>query len=78
MGKFPSNNGDCRDLLDKFFRSLIWKPPPHFGNSFLPYPTKPQLKEETDRRIPGYVTGYVRRFWQVRSPLELMWDGAHE
>ncbi|KAK3299058.1 ChaC-like protein-domain-containing protein [Chaetomium fimeti] len=31
------------------YGSLIWKPPPHFG---------------PDRRIPGWVTGYVRRFWQ--------------
>ncbi|KAF2468083.1 ChaC-domain-containing protein [Lindgomyces ingoldianus] len=30
------------------YRSLIWKPPPHY-----------------DQRIPGYIEGYVRRFWQT-------------
>jgi cation transport protein ChaC len=33
-------------------RSLIWKPPPHYGKHH--------------KRVPGYIEGYVRRFWQVR------------
>ncbi|KAH0143236.1 hypothetical protein KCU67_g13653, partial [Aureobasidium melanogenum] len=32
------------------YGSLIWKPPPHFV---------------PDLRVPGYVEGYVRRFWQA-------------
>lgn len=25
----------------------------------------------TDKRVPGYISGYVRRFWQVCFPLVL-------
>ncbi|KAK2136853.1 ChaC-like protein-domain-containing protein [Fusarium oxysporum II5] len=40
---------DSYSVINAIYRSLIWKPPPHF-----------------DRRIPGWVDGYVRRFWQAR------------
>ncbi|KAG8527066.1 uncharacterized protein KY384_008495 [Bacidia gigantensis] len=35
-------------FLLKIYRSLIWKPAPHY-----------------DLRVPGYIKGYVRRFWQA-------------
>ncbi|OAA73107.1 ChaC-like protein [Cordyceps fumosorosea ARSEF 2679] len=34
-----------------------------YGQVLFPFPSHPH-----HRRIPGYVTGYVRRFWQVPSP----------
>lgn len=52
------------------YSSLIWKPPPHAG-------TINSLSSRTiaygpaDQRIPGYIKGYVRRFWQVGHPLKL-------
>ncbi|KAI5258633.1 ChaC-like protein [Aureobasidium subglaciale] len=39
------------------YGSLIWKPPPHFGKHGFGYPLH--------LRVPGYVEGYVRRFWQA-------------
>lgn len=60
-------------FLRKFFqcitptlcRSLIWKPPPHFGTvqHLLWHPSLDSC--HPDQRVPGYIKGYVRRFWQV-------------
>ena len=78
-------NGQTLMLL----RSLIWKPPPHYGTSLwlwtkgsqrswprtnvtalLPVSqTSADMRPRIDQRVPGYVSGYVRRFWQVRYPL---------
>ncbi|KFZ04015.1 hypothetical protein V501_09263 [Pseudogymnoascus sp. VKM F-4519 (FW-2642)] len=48
------------------YGSLIWKPPPHFGTS-LPNPNPlPATSSNAlpDQRLTGYITNYVRRFWQ--------------
>ncbi|KAF2204628.1 ChaC-like protein [Delitschia confertaspora ATCC 74209] len=58
-----SSQTDAETLIERFgenddfwifgYGSLIWKPPPHYeGNPI-------------DQRIPGYIQGYVRRFWQA-------------
>lgn len=49
------------------YGSLIWKPPPHFGLLMLLYECSDclHLPIYKDKRIPGYIEGYVRRFWQV-------------
>jgi cation transport protein ChaC len=49
------------------YRSLIWKPPPHFGTC-TSYSNDIICAEiAIDQRIPGYIEGYVRRFWQVSN-----------
>ncbi|KAL8900400.1 MAG: hypothetical protein Q9192_001083 [Flavoplaca navasiana] len=60
------------------YGSLIWKPPPRFGKHILFHLTvdfPPNISAEKqqkliiigdqDRRAPGYIDGYVRRFWQA-------------
>jgi hypothetical protein len=52
-------------------RSLIWKPPPHVGMrpfKGIELDTICMLTFPKDRSVPGYITGYVRRFWQVCVP----------
>ncbi|RYP39481.1 hypothetical protein DL767_002215 [Monosporascus sp. MG133] len=46
-------------------RSLIWKPPPHYGQTQDGRTKVNDVLSAADRRIPGWVTGYVRRFWQA-------------
>jgi hypothetical protein len=36
------------------------------------------LTTHTDRRIPGYIKGFVRRFWQVGSPKARLGEGRGE
>lgn len=48
------------------------------GTSPLPVSqTSADMRPRIDQRVPGYVNGYVRRFWQVRRPLNygsLCWE----
>ncbi len=60
---------NAESTTESCVRSLIWKPPPHFGTSS---GVKRKIAERRltlalEERIPGYITGYVRRFWQVRE-----------
>ena len=38
----------------------VWEPPAYAKESTNP----------SDKRMPGYIEGYVRRFWQVRENLK--------
>ena len=116
VGTMSLNFGDSKSRTERtmliywIYRSLIWKPPPHYGIS-TPSSSSPQLRfpifasselrelrrpkqfppsrphtstyriptctylgkptltlyriGHTDKRIPGYIQNYVRRFWQV-------------
>ncbi|RLM00659.1 hypothetical protein CFD26_108570 [Aspergillus turcosus] len=56
------------DLWVFGYGSLIWKPPPHYG---VYHPSNRALASAsncgTDQRVPGYIDGYVRRFWQAST-----------
>lgn len=48
-------------------RSLIWKPPPHYGtyHNKRTFDINNSHISQPDLRVPGYIENYVRRFWQV-------------
>ncbi|KFY31222.1 hypothetical protein V494_07987, partial [Pseudogymnoascus sp. VKM F-4513 (FW-928)] len=50
------------------YGSLIWKPPPHYGTQPSPEPRVaaiiPISNTPADQRLTGYITHYIRRFWQ--------------
>src|SRR3569833_444209 len=53
---------------------VLGAPAPRRARPALPHFWNPAADPEiwTDRRIPGWVTGYVRRFWQVKLALALI------
>ncbi|KAG6995484.1 glutathione-specific gamma-glutamylcyclotransferase [Physcia stellaris] len=56
----PSPANETNEFWLFGYGSLIWKPPPHY------VPSIPNLPSQSpDLRLPGYITGYVRRFWQA-------------
>jgi len=63
-GLTSPDNHNLPEMLTKD-RSLIWKPPPHYGT--LPHQPDEEeyIDDLADKRLPGYIKGYIRRFWQV-------------